>query len=1086
MESIDRVRDLPIENVISKYVTLKQKGANLIACCPFHDEKTPSFVVTPAKNIFKCFGCGEGGDGIAFVMKKEGLDFIDAAKSIAKQNNIDWPEKPLTDEQRKQHSHKEAIREANKIAAAWFEKNLYLPENKQYLDYALSRWDEKTLRDFSIGYAPDNSNALENYCKSIGVKRDILIDAGLIKVSSRDHTSTFDYFRNRLIVPIKDHLGRFAGFTGRAFNPKDPKYFNTAANEVFSKGNILFGFDVARKHIRERKQAILVEGNADIIRLHEINILHSVASQGTALTDQHINMLRDICDSVTIIGDNDSAGIKAVVTNAKALLKAGIFVNVVPLPDDHDNKIDPDSYFTSKEQYNKFATENIVSFLIWYTNSRKNNIKSSDGEARLINEISELLVCLPDGTRDLQVEQLARIIKPKMVWSKAIHRALAEKNKIEIIDEDGLTKEQADSLKKYGFYEKDNQYYFNVKEGYVSGSNFVMKPLFHIQSVINAKRMYEITNFYGHSETIELPQKDMISLSAFKTRVESMGNFLWEMSDTYLNKVKRYLYEKTHTCVEVNQLGWQKQGFYAWGNGIFAPSKPNMQEEGFIKTDKYGIVQYNGINYYLPAFSVIYQSEDNLFEFERKFINTQSDNINLYDYVTRLENVFGENALIAFSFLLATIFRDVIAHRFGFFPILNCFGPKGAGKSEMARSLIAFFLVPGKGQSPNINNTTKAALADKVSQVANAVVHIDEYRNDIEPEKIEFLKGIWDGTGRTRMNMDKDKKMEMTSVDCGVVLTGQQMPTADIALFSRLVYITFYQTEYSKQEKINFDELKDIEKHGLSHLTNQILEHRKYFLNNFPTSYDIVSSDLQKIIKKGEVEDRIFRNWAMLVAAAHCLLPKIAVPFTYDRLIEIAVKGIQTQGAETFSSNEISTFWELVQYMDSESYIGERTDYRVDYTNMISLIGEKKNKIEIHRPEPFRVLYINFNRIISLYRKLGIQQKSNVLPADTIKHYLMNSAAYLGKKNSMRWTKIDKNNNIVYEKNADNTINLDKPVQWSTVAYAFEYDLLNISLTFSSSDQEENDPFDITNNTDKQNDLFKEIELTLTEDENPF
>jgi len=217
----------------------------------------------------------------------------------------------------------------------------------------------------------------------------------------------------------------------------------------------------------------------------------------------------------------------------------------------------------------------------------------------------------------------------------------------------------------------------------------------------------------------------MISLNGFKLRVESLGNFIWEVPEIYFNKVKKYLYDKTQTCTEITQLGWQKAGFFAWGNGIFNSS--------FQKSDNYGIVSHDKLNYYLPAFSEIYKSEPSLFQFERKFIHTDSNHISLHDYLIIFRKVFGNNALIAFSFFVASLFRDIIINRFGFFPLLNAFGEKGGGKTDFAISIMSFFGISGSG--PNINNTSKAALGDHVSQVSNGCVHIDEYRNDIEIDK---------------------------------------------------------------------------------------------------------------------------------------------------------------------------------------------------------------------------------------------------------------------------------------------------------------------------------------------------------------
>ena len=1097
MTDISRILDLPVVSVLEKYITLKRAGANYKACCPFHGEKTPSLVVSPAKNIWKCFGCGAGGNAVNFVMQHEKIEFMDAVRTIAKQHGIHIEEKPITDEERKVLNHKENLRVVNKFAAEWFEANLYLPENKKHLEYALSRWDAETLRMFSIGYAPDNYHGFESYSRSKGIKRDIAIEAGLIKQAQADPTNVFDHFRNRLIIPIHDHLSRVVGFTGRTLNPNEPaKYLNTPENDIFKKGDILFGFNVARRYIAERRHAILVEGNADVIRMHEIGILETVATQGTALTTAQINLIKSVADSVTIIGDNDKAGITAVDKNAKLLISAGIFVNVIPLiavqslqenpidaPATTNNKqqtiviasearslsvvevkqptikSDPDSFFKTKEQYNEYANKNITSFLVYYTSHKKKNSQSSDRTAQIISEVASLLACLPDSMHTLLVEELTKIIKPKSVWVDELKKAIKEKESgaKETKENDTLTPDQVECMQKYGFYEDQNCYWFAIKESFVMGSNFTMKPLFHVQSVNNAKRLYEIKNHFNHTETIELAQKDLISLQAFKLRVESLGNFLWEMSDVYLNKLKRMLYENTQTCVEVTQLGWQKAGFYAWGNGIFSPEAANAMDESreFQKSDKYGIVSHKKINYYLPAFSSIYEKEDKLYEFERKFIHTDAAHINMYDYVTKLLNVFGDNAMVAFSFYLGSLFRDIVAHRFGFFPILNCFGPKGTGKTEMARSLTAFFGIVGN--APNISNTTKAALADHVSQVSNGCVHIDEYRNDIELEKIEFLKGIWDGTGRSRMNMDKDKKKETTAVDCAVVLTGQQIPTADIALFSRLVYITFYQTEYSVEQKEAFIELKDIEKHGLTHLTHEVLALRSYFLKNYNSSYEQVVRDIQENVEKNKVEDRVFRNWAAVIAAAHCLLPRLSLPFDYKKILTVAIAGIHQQAKETFSSNEISTFWNLVQYMDNQSMIMEKADYRLEYNNKYKFYKSDDEPITIERAEPFKVIILHWGRIISLYRELGNRQKINILPPDTIRRYLLNSNAYLGFKNSVRWIKLDKNGSPEYTREDDGLTTVT-PKEWITRGYAFDYDALGIDLTFHSI-KEDDVPF---------------------------
>ena len=286
------------------------------------------------------------------------------------------------------------------------------------------------------------------------------------------------------------------------------------------------------------------------------------------------------------------------------------------------------------------------------------------------------------------------------------------------------------------------------------------------------------------SEVIELAQRDLVSQQGFMVRVESLGNFLWEGTESDLKKLKRFLYERTDTCIEITQLGWQKEGFWAWVNGIYC--------EEFLKINEFGIVRFRDKNYYIPGLSPIYSSEEGLFQSERRFIYIEGTTT-LFEYSSLLREVFGDNAMVSLCFYFACLFRDVIVRTNNNFPILNLFGPKGTGKSELALSLLSLFGRAVKG--PDLTNTTKAALADHIAQRSNTLVHIDEYKNSVEFEKVAFLKGIYDGTGRTRMNMDKDKKNETTSVNVGVCLTGQELPTADIALFHRLIYLSFTKDE---------------------------------------------------------------------------------------------------------------------------------------------------------------------------------------------------------------------------------------------------------------------------------------------------
>ena len=362
---------------------------------------------------------------------------------------------------------------------------------------------------------------------------------------------------------------------------------------------------------------------------------------------------------------------------------------------------------------------------------------------------------------------------------------------------------------------------------------------------------------------------------------------MFDIQFNQLTKLNEFLYEKTETATEITQLGWQKDDFFAFGNGIVINGR-------WEPVDEFGIVRLKDIdNFYLPAASKIYRHERKLFQFERKFVHSSLSEVSFRAYSDKLIEVFGDNAKVGICFLLATLFKDVVTAKTKNFPILNLFGPKGSGKSELGHSLMAFFII--NNDPPNLSSATDAALADAVAQCANALVHVDEYKNTIELSRREFLKGLYDGVGRTRMNMDRDKKRETTAVDCGVILSGQEMPTIDIAIFSRMLYLTFDKSEFTPEAKRRFDELKSMRDLGCSHLVLELLGHRKRVEADFAANYNAAFADIQAALDGQSIEDRIFRNWVTPLAMYRTLSGVLDVGFDYRDILSICVEGIKRQ-----------------------------------------------------------------------------------------------------------------------------------------------------------------------------------------------
>ena len=486
---------------------------------------------------------------------------------------------------------------------------------------------------------------------------------------------------------------------------------------------------------------------------------------------------------------------------------------------------------------------------------------------------------------------------------------------------------------------------------------------------------------------IELNQEDLVSISKFKQKIEGQGNFIWKATERELTKLKSFLYEKTETASQIKQMGWQREGFYAFGNGVFFKNK-------FYTADEYGIVRLPDLgNYYLPSSSKIYKDDARLFTFEKQFVHLNYSSVTLEEFTTQLFKVFGDNGRIGFAFYLATLFRDVVTNASAehWFPILNLFGPKGSGKSELGHTLLALFTIAYK--APNIQNSTISALNDTVAASANALAHIDEYKNDLDPKVIEFLKGLWDGTGRSRMNMDLDKKKEVTAVDAGIILSGQEMPTADIALFSRLIFLQFPRSEFTHEEKHNYMELMKMRSRGLTHLTIELLKYRKRFEQNYASMFREVQKTVDAELSGQRCEDRIVNNWCVPLAALK-VLQDVVPTLPYDTLFQIIIEGIRKQSAECKTNGELGNFWNTVQYLASEGILIDTGDYTIKY-----LTSLKTDAVDCSWGVEKPILYMQTTRVFNLYRKEGRQAAEKVLPIDALKYYLANNAAYLGKKN---------------------------------------------------------------------------------------
>ncbi|MEI6294398.1 MAG: toprim domain-containing protein, partial [Methanomicrobiales archaeon] len=338
----------------------------------------------------------------------------------------------MTEQETAEQKKKEAIFVVNTWAQKWFSEQLFKSENTPALDYLKSRWNDESIFNFNIGFAPEGWNNLQNAAKKAGYQKELLIDAGLVSTSEKEgKISTFDYFRNRIIFPIQNRSGRICGFSSRVWSGNEDKikYLNTRETVAYKKSSILYGFHTAYRSIKEQQNAYLVEGYADVIRLQQLGIYNCVATCGTALSQQQISELKKITTTITIIGDSDpnQSGQKAVKHSAENIIQAAVHCKIISLPQGAE-KHDPDSFFQSMEQFIDYEKESKQDYIFSLADIAKTDQSEPEKMVLHIEKISSLVTCLPVATQEHYFEKLQKIIPIKTKWSKKSSQAINNKN----------------------------------------------------------------------------------------------------------------------------------------------------------------------------------------------------------------------------------------------------------------------------------------------------------------------------------------------------------------------------------------------------------------------------------------------------------------------------------------------------------------------------------------------------------------------------------------------------------------------------------------------------------------------------------
>ena len=412
-QTIERIYEsAQITEVVQDFISLKRRGVNYLGLCPFHGEKTPSFTVSPVKGIYKCFGCGKGGNSVNFIMEHETLSYYEALKYLAKKYHIEVVEKQESPEEIAQKNERESLVVISEFAGKYFHDTLN--NHSEGKAIGLSYFKERGIREdmiqrFQLGYSLEKRDAFTETAQKNGYKLEYLIKTGL---TIERETHPFDRFAGRVIFPIHSISGQVIGFGGRILKTDKnlAKYLNSPESEIYHKSRVLYGMFQAKKTIVQRDKCFLVEGYTDVISMHQAGIENVVASSGTSLTEDQIRLIKRFTNNLTILYDGDAAGIKAAIRGIDMVLEQGLNVKVLLLPDGED----PDSFSRnqSASEVMKFIEENEVDFVLFKTKLLMKEAKNDPIQrASLISDIVRSIAIIPDAiTRSVYVKECGGLL----------------------------------------------------------------------------------------------------------------------------------------------------------------------------------------------------------------------------------------------------------------------------------------------------------------------------------------------------------------------------------------------------------------------------------------------------------------------------------------------------------------------------------------------------------------------------------------------------------------------------------------------------------------------------------------------------
>lgn len=959
-------------------------------------------MVNARKQTYFCYGCHQGGDVFSFIKELKRLNFIESVEYVAREVDmrIDWEvnrEVTRTQYQAAKEAKDWMLTTLEDVDKFYFNLTWRDAVHYDYIEVDGRVYQAETLEKFRVSYSP--SNALYQATRDTRFNLDVLVKAGLVK-QSEQHGGYYDHFSNRTLFPLQDPQGRVIGWIGRK-QIGDPdtraKYKNSEESPVYSKSKYLYGLYQNGKSILKSETAYVVEGTHDLMTMYEAGITNVVATCGTAMTKDHAKLLNRYADHAVLLFDGDEAGVKAAARGVE-LLAIDMSVKVCILQQEDGEKIDPCDFIrkfgvTAFLEYLKTNTQDGIIWAIM----REYKKDDLDKMQRAYQVAGRLLSKLPSIKRDVYVRELTdkkRLGNVKSILLESVDKYLAEN-----APANSFTREQQDTITKYGVYVSDRKYFVPIDDGLGTPiSNFHIKSMLLIVGNQTADRVIEIENDRGQCVIEKIKAEIFTDFGQFQSWIEARGNFMINPKKETWYSIRRLVFDMMITAYPITVLGYHKEGFYTFKNGIY-------DGDIFQPCNDYGIVQSGGTHYLI----VDSANFDNLMADDRDdrtlkstfmVYKESSYKYTLNEWGDLMRKAYGNKAIIGMAYYVAALFRDIIFDRFMFFPHLNVFGVKGSGKNFFVESLLATF---GRSDSPpDLGNITDKALPRYFSSIRNSLCWVDEYKNDLQPEIIGVLRGAYGASGRTTAERSMDNRVRRFDPRSAIIISGEHRPTRDIALYSRCCAIETLTSSFSNEQRDTVTKLKDLELAGaFTSITLTLLKHRDAVQRQFYKKCQEIASVIQDTVKN--TETRVLMNWCIIASVAEVLRDNgMKIPWTLTEIMDICTERIVYQSDITRQEDHLATFWRMVLYLLEDHKIFHNQDVIIQRLDKFKILDpkdvEKTIQYEVPNNDKADFLFIRLSRIHPLYMQhISMQTKGVGLHIGTIEHYITTCRWFVGR-----------------------------------------------------------------------------------------